>query len=105
MRPRDVIYGKKTCLICDSTRTTTTFLMKACRESYKIQSDSLNCNSEKVLYLFKCKVCVEALYVGKAKAKFCYYSITRKADTELSGKGIEKYPRNFFTIIIFWMVI
>ena len=95
MRPRDVIYWKKSCLICDSTRTTTTFSTKACRESYKIQSDSLNWNSEKVLYLFKCKVCGEALYVGKAKAKFCYYSITRKANTELSGRELKNTPETF----------
>ena len=34
-------------------------------------------NSQKVVYLLKCRICREAPYVGKAKAKFrarfCYY--------------------------------
>ena len=55
--------GKKTCLVCNSKRTTTTFTTEACSETFKIQSGTLNCNSEKVLYLFKCKVCGEAPYV------------------------------------------
>ena len=32
-------------------------------------------------------------------------SITIKANTELSGKETEKYPRNVFMIIIVWMII
>ena len=32
-------------------------------------------------------------------------SITTKANIELSGKEIEKYPRNVFTIITVWIVI
>ena len=61
---------KKTCLVCNSVRTTTTFTTEACGEIFKIQSGPLNCNSEKVLYFLKCKVCGEAPYVGKAKTKF-----------------------------------
>ena len=48
--------GKKTCLVCNSIRTTTTFTTEACGEIFKIQSGPLNCNLEKVLYLLKCKV-------------------------------------------------
>ena len=61
--------GKKTCLVCNSLKTTTTFTTKACGEVLKFRV-VLNCNSEKVLYLLKCKVCGEAPYVGKAKIKF-----------------------------------
>ena len=43
---------------------------KACGEIFKIQSGILNCNSQKVIYLLKCRICVEAPYVGKAKTKF-----------------------------------
>ena len=64
--------GKKTCLVCNSIRTTTTFTTEACGEVFKIQSGPLNCNSEEVLYLLKCKVCGKAPYVGKAKTKFRY---------------------------------
>ena len=46
--------GKKTCLVCDSISTTTTFTTEVCQETFKIQKDPLNCDSEKVLYLLKC---------------------------------------------------
>ena len=52
--------------ICD----TDTFTTKACGETFKIQSGILNCNSQKVVYLLKCRICSEAPYVGKAKTKF-----------------------------------
>ena len=39
--------GKKTCLVCNSIRTITTFTTEACGENFKIQSGPLNCNSEK----------------------------------------------------------
>ena len=38
------------------------------------------------------------------KLSFDIDSITIKANMELSGKVIEKYPRNFFTIIVLRMV-
>ena len=41
--------GKKTCLVCNSIRTTATFTTEDCGETFKIQSGLLNCNSEKVL--------------------------------------------------------
>ena len=37
--------------------------------------------------------------LGKLKISFNTGSIIIKANTELSGKEIKKYPRNFFTII------
>ena len=36
---------------------------------FKTQSRILNCNSQKVVYLLKCRICGEAPYVGKAKTK------------------------------------
>ena len=97
--------GKKTGLVCNSIRTTTTFTTEACGEIFKIQSGPLNCNSENVLYLLKCKVCGDAPYIGKPKLSFDIGSITIKANIDLSGKETEKYPRNVFIIIIVWMVI
>ena len=49
---------------------THTFSTKACSETFKIQGGILNCNSQKVVYLLKCRICGEAPYVGKAKTKF-----------------------------------
>ena len=40
-------FGKKTCLVCNLIRTTTTFTTEACGEIFNIQSGPLNCNSEK----------------------------------------------------------
>ena len=65
-------FGKKTCLVCDSISTTTRFATEACQETFRIQNRPLNCDSKKVLYLLKCKVCGEVPYVGKEKTKFCY---------------------------------
>ena len=64
--------GRKNCLVCDSISTTTTFTSESCQETFKIQKDPLNCDSEKVLYLLKCKVCSGVPYVGKVKPKFRY---------------------------------
>ena len=61
--------GKKTCLVCDSISTATTFTTEACQKTFKIQCGPLTCSSEKVLYLLKCKVCGEVPYVGKERTK------------------------------------
>ena len=65
--------GNGTCQVCDHIITTNTFTTKACGEVFKIQSGPLNCNSEKVLYLLRCKICDDTPYVGKAKTKFCLW--------------------------------
>ena len=49
--------GVGTCQLCDHIITANTFTTKACVEIFKIQSEPLNCNSEKVLYLLRCKIC------------------------------------------------
>ena len=43
--------GKKTCLVCNSIKTTTSFTTEICGETFKIQGGHLNCKWEKVLYL------------------------------------------------------
>ena len=45
--------GEKTCLVCDSISTTTTFTTEACQETFKIQRGLLNCDSEKGAILIK----------------------------------------------------
>ena len=52
--------GKKTFLVCDSISPASTFTTEVCQESFKIQSGPLTCDSEKVIYLLKCKVCGES---------------------------------------------
>ena len=65
------LCGKGTCQVYDHIITANTFTTKACGEEIKSQSVPLNCNSEKVLYLLRCKICDDIPYVGKAKTKFC----------------------------------
>ena len=62
----------------------------------KVQSGPLNCNAEKVLYLLKCKVCGEALYVGKAKTKFRSSFNNYKNKHGAFIKGNQKIPQQFF---------
>ena len=58
------------CKVRNHIITTNTFTTKACGKIFKIHSGPLNCNSEKVIYLLRCKICDDTPYVGKAKAKF-----------------------------------
>ena len=82
--------GKKTCLVCDSISTTTTFTTKACQETFKIQKGPLNWDSEKVLYLLKYKACGGAPYVGKAKTKFRCRFNNYKSKHRAFRKGNQK---------------
>ena len=89
---------KKTCFVCDFISTTTTVITEACQETFKIQKGPLNYDSEKVLYLLKCKVCNEVPCVGRAKTKFRYRFINYKS--KHSEKVTKKFLRNIFTLII-----
>ena len=95
MKPGDVNHVK-TCFVCNSIRITPTFTTKACREIFKIQSGPLIWNSQKVLYLLKCKVCGEAHYVGKAKTKFWYRFNNYKSKYRAFRKGNRKIPQKRF---------
>ena len=88
--------GKKTCLVCDSISTTTAFTTESCKENFKIQKGPLNCDSEKVLYLLKCKVCSRVPYVGKAKTKFRYRFNNYKSKHAAFRKGNQKVPQKRF---------
>ena len=56
---------KGNCHVCDFICDTDTFSTKVCRKC-----GALNCNSQKVFYLLKCRLCGKAPYLGKAKTKF-----------------------------------
>ena len=62
--------GNGNCQVCDFICDRDTFSTITCGEAFKVQSGILNCNSQKVVYLLKCRICGEAPYVGKAKIKF-----------------------------------
>ena len=59
--------GKGNCQVCDYICDTDTFTTKACGETFKIQSGILNCNSQKVVYLFKCRICGEVPMLVRQK--------------------------------------
>ena len=88
--------GKGTCQVCDHIITTNTFTTKACGEVFKIQSGPLNCNSEKVLYLLRCKICDDTPYVGKAKTKFCLRFNNYKSKHWSFWKGKQNVPQKRF---------
>ena len=61
--------GKGNCQVCDFICDTDTFSTQACGETFKIQVGILKCNSQKVVYLLKCRICGKP-NVGKAKTRF-----------------------------------
>ena len=87
---------EKIYLICGSISTTTTFATETSQETFKIQKGTSNCDSEKVLYLLKCKVSGEVPYVGKAKTKFWYKFNNYKSKHRTFRKGNQKVPQKRF---------
>ena len=79
--------GKGTCQVCDHLITRNTFTTKVCGEVFKIQSGPLNCNSEKVLYLLRCKICHDTPYLQL---------IIVKVNTDLFEKENRTYHRSVF---------
>ena len=88
--------GKVTCQVCDHIITTNTFTTKACGEVFKIQIGPLNCNSEKVLYLLRCKICDNTPYVGKARLKFRLWFNSCKSKHRSFRKGKQNVPQKRF---------
>ena len=74
----------------------TTFTTEACRETFKIQSGPLTCDSKKFLYLLKYKICGEVNYVGKAETKFRYRFNNYKSKHRAFRKGNRKVPQKLF---------
>ena len=67
---RSELCGKENCQVCDVICNTDIFATNPYGETFKIQSEILNCNSQEVVYLLKCRICGETPCVGKAKTKF-----------------------------------
>ena len=88
--------GKGTCQVCDHIITTNTFTAKACGEVFKIEGGPLNCNSEKVLYLLRCKICNDNSYVRKAKTKFRIRFNNYKINTYLFENENRMHHRSVF---------
>ena len=59
MTERSESCGKGNCQVCDFICDTDIFSAKAWIETFKIQSEKLNCYSQKLVYLLKCRICGE----------------------------------------------
>ena len=95
------LCGKGTCQMCNHIITTNTFTTKAHGEVFEIQSGPLNCNSEKVLYLLRCKLCDDTPYVGKAKTKFLLQFNNYKGKHQSFLKTNRMYHRSVFIQTMF----
>ena len=65
---------------------------------FKIQSGTLNYNSEKVLYLLRYKIFGDTPYVGKAKIKFRlrFNNYKSKSKHQFFRKRKQNVPQNLF---------
>ena len=90
--------GKKTCVVCDSTSTATTFTTETCQETFKIQSAPLTCDSQKVLCLLKCKVCGEVGERWESENQISIGLMIIKVNIEHLERLIGKFLRNYFTL-------
>ena len=82
--------------MCDHIITTNTFTTKAYGEVFKIQSGPLNCYSEEVLYLLRCKICYGTPYAGKAKTKFRLRFNNYESKHRPFRKGKQNVPHKRF---------
>ena len=77
--------GSSKCGICKNVRETDEFTSTSNNVSYKI-NHHLNCNSNNVVYLLKCKVC-NLQYVGQTTNKFRYRWSNYKSCQKKASKG------------------
>ena len=87
---------KSTCQVCDHIITPNTFTTNTCGDVFKIQSGPLNCNSEKVISLLRCKICDDTCYVRKAKTKFGLRFNNDKSKHQSFRKGKQNVPQKRF---------
>ena len=78
--------GKKTCLVCDSVITATTFKTEAYQETFKIQSGSLTL-----------QFVVKSYTLGKWKPNFIMGLIITEVNIERLERAIGKFLRNYIT--------
>ena len=67
-----------------------------CQESFKILGGPLNCNSKKVLYLLKFKICGAAPYYAKTDVQLLYRFNNYKSKHRTFRKSNQKVPWKHF---------
>ena len=86
--------------VCDFICDIDTFSTKACGETFKIQSRVLNCNSQKVVYLLKFRMCGGRLpMLVRQKRNSEQDLIIIKSHTDPIEKNV-KYHSNVFMNIM-----
>ena len=87
--------GKGTCQVFDHIITTELTLLQQKHEGkyLKFKVGTLNCNSEKVLYLLKCKIWDDTPCAGKAKTKFYSQFHNYKNKHRSVRKGKQNVPQ------------
>ena len=88
--------GKKRCQVCNHISKTDSFISSDSAETFKIQSGPLNCDSEKVIYVLKCKICNKIFCVGTSKTKFRLRFNNYKSAHRNFKKGKHKIPQEIF---------
>ena len=87
---------------CGHITTTNTFTTKVCVEVFKIQNGSLNCNSEKALYLLRCKVYDDTPYIRKAKTNLCLRFNNCKSEHRFCV-FIMSHMRSLYYFVVVWL--
>ena len=87
--------------------TTNTFTTKACREVFKIQSGSLNCNSEKFFYFWDGKFVMILPMLERLKLIFVFDLIITKVITECMFLSCHihflEWIYTLFDSVVVWM--
>ena len=73
--------GKRTVRFVTLYAIQTLFLTKACCKTFKIQSGILDCNSQKVVYLLKCRILVKLLMLVRQRRNLESDLVTIKGST------------------------
>ena len=88
--------GSKRCKVCPFIECTETFENSSGTETYKIKCDTLDCNSENVVYLITCKTCSKQ-YVGSTITKFrTRFNNYKMADKYYNGDKRDKVKQLLF---------
>ena len=92
-------FGRGNCQVCEFICDTDTFSTKACGETFKIKSGILNCNSQKVVYPLKCRICGKLLTLVRQKQNLEQDLIIITVNTGPIEKNIKCHSSVFMTIM------
>ena len=87
-KPCVCVGGERSCEVCKSVDNTSHFKRRNTNQTFGIQKELLDCNSNHVIYVSECKQCQYRFpFVGRTKTKFKY----RINNYKSIGKCRKKY--------------